>query len=74
MRYPLTPNWTFTNITAGEPVFNPGQADFQNFELPSSDQPGLIAKICQYVGIEIREADVYKFGATEQSVDTQQTN
>lgn len=74
VRYPLTPNWTFTNITAGEPVFNPGQADFQNFELPSSDQPGLIAKICQYVGIEIREADVYKFGATEQSVDTQQTN
>jgi len=30
-----------------------------------SDEPALIAKICQYVGIEIREADVYNFGNQE---------
>jgi len=48
--------------------------DFQEFELPNSDEPTLIAKICQYVGIEIREAEVYNFGATEESNDTQETS
>jgi hypothetical protein len=66
IRYPLTPRWTWTNLAVGEPQFDPTQADFQEFELPDSDEPTLIAKICQYVGIEIREADVYNFGKTEE--------
>ena len=33
--------------------------------------PGLIAKICQYIGIEIREADVYEFGQQEIVQDNQ---
>ena len=75
IRYPLVPNWTFSLVTNGEPVFNPSAAlGFQDFELPLSDEPGLIAKICQYVGIEIREADVYKFGATEIAEENQQTS
>ena len=44
------------------------------FELPSSDEPALVAKICQYVGIEIREAEVVQFGQTEEQVDTQETS
>jgi len=66
IRYPLTPRWTWTNLVIGEPQFDPTQTDFQEFELPDSDEPTLIAKICQYVGIEIREADVYNFGKTEE--------
>jgi len=65
VRYPLPPKWTYALITLGEPVFDPSQADYQDFELPLSDEPTLVAKICQYVGIEIREADVYQFGAGE---------
>ena len=51
--------------------FNASALDFQDFELPLSDEPGLIAKICQYVGIEIREADVYNFGSTEEVQENQ---
>jgi len=33
--------------------------------------PGLVAKICQYIGIEIRESDVYQFGTQEIVQDNQ---
>jgi hypothetical protein len=66
IRYPLDPRWTWITLSVGEPQFDPSQPDFQEFELPESDEPTLIAKICQYVGIEIREAEVYNFGKTEE--------
>tara|TARA_R110002012_G_scaffold142481_2_gene300557 strand:- start:1743 stop:2705 length:963 start_codon:yes stop_codon:yes gene_type:complete len=74
IRYPFVPKWTYVDLGLGEPVFNANQPDFQDFELPDSDEPTLIAKICQYVGIEIREADVYNFGKTEETSDTQETS
>ena len=74
IRYPFAPRWTYLNLGLGEPQFDASQPDFQEFELPDSDEPSLIAKICQYVGIEIREADVYNFGATEEGNDTQETS
>ena len=74
IRYPFSPKWTYVELGLGEPVFNANQPDFQDFELPDSDEPTLIAKICQYVGIEIREADVYNFGKAEENNDTQETS
>ena len=73
IRYPLAPKWTYQTVggTSGSPEFDSGQADYQDFELPLSDEPGIIAKICQYVGIEIREADVYRFGKQEIVEDNQ---
>ena len=67
IRYPLPPKWTYLTVggTSGSPEFDSSQADYQDFELPQSDEPGLVAKICQYIGIEIREADVYQFGKQE---------
>ena len=55
-------------------MFDQSQADYQDFELPISDEPALIAKICQYVGIEIREAEVVQFGQGEEALDTQETS
>jgi hypothetical protein len=74
VRYPLTPRWTWQNLGLGEPIFDATQADFQEFELPDSDEPTLVAKICQYVGIEIREAEVYNFGKTEENNEIQETS
>ena len=70
IRYPLPPQWTYTSLQSGEPLFNAASTSYQNFELPVSDEPGLIAKICQYVGIEIREEDVFKFGQQEEINET----
>jgi hypothetical protein len=74
IRYPRDPNWTWATLQGGEPLFDETQADYQDFELPLSDEPALIAKICQYVGIEIREPEVYSFGTSEEQVDTQETS
>ena len=71
IRYPKPPQWTYTSLSGGEPLYNPSAAGAQDFELPLSDEPGLIAKICQYVGIEIREAEVYQFGQNEEVQDNQ---
>ena len=70
IRYPKDPKWTFVSLSGGEPLFDPSQSDFQDFELPLSDQPQLIMKICQYVGIEIREDEVVKFAQEEEIIDT----
>ena len=72
VRYPLPPNWTYATLLAGEPLFDPTSADYQDFELPLSDEPILIAKICQYVGLEIREKDVIEFGQNAEIMDNQQ--
>ena len=72
VRYPLPPNWTYATLLAGEPLFDPTAADYQDFELPLSDEPMLVAKICQYVGLEIREADVLAFGQNLEITENQQ--
>jgi len=71
VRYPIPPKWTYSALNTGEPLFDQGQADYQDFELPLSDEPGIVAKICQYIGIEIRESQVYQFGKTEEVQDNQ---
>ncbi len=67
VRYPNDPNWTyFDALTGGEPIFNEGAADYQNFELPESDEPNLVNKILQYAGISIREMAVAEFGKVQE--------
>jgi hypothetical protein len=74
IRYPNAPKWTWVELIGGEPLFNASATDYQDFELPLSDEPSLVAKICQYVGIEIREAEVANFGIAEEQADTQETS
>jgi len=74
IRYPLPPQWTYLNTSGNDPIFNPADPLYQNFELPASDEPNLVAKILQYIGVEIREGEVYQFGATEENLDTQETS
>jgi|TARA_R110002096_G_scaffold96413_1_gene215198 hypothetical protein len=72
VRYPLAPTWTYNTLLAGgAPLFNQSLSGYQDFELPESDKSGLVAKICQYVGIEIREGDVYRFGQSEDLIASQ---
>ncbi len=66
-RYPKDPKWTYITLASGTPVFNSTQADFQDFELPLSDEPYLVSKILQYAGVSIREADIVQFGKAEET-------
>ena len=74
VRYPVTPKWTYsTALQAQGPVFNQSAGDYQDFELPLDNLNDLVIKICQYAGVEIREAMVVQYAqAEEQQNNTQQ--
>ena len=72
IRYPKDPKWTYVTLYNGEPLFDQTASDYQDFELPIDDANDLVAKILQYAGISIREADVFEFGKIdEQQLDNQ---
>lgn len=58
VRYPKDPKWTFATLAGGQPVFDQTQADYQDFELPLSDEPSIVNKILEMAGLSIREMDV----------------
>lgn len=66
IRFPRDPKWTYVNIVDGEPVFNQGANDYQDFELPLDDFPDLVVKILQYCGLTIREAEVVAMSNSEE--------
>jgi hypothetical protein len=72
IRYPKDPNWTYATLTAGEPLFDESALDYQDFELPLSDQVNLINKILQYAGMSIREIPLVQFAQAEELADDKQ--
>ncbi len=72
IRYPNDPKWTYVTLYDGEPMFDQTQSDYQDFELPIDDSNNLVAKILQYAGVSVREADVFSFGQIEEQIQNQQ--
>ena len=72
IRYPKDPNWTYATLAAGEPLFDESALDYQDFELPLSDQVNIINKILQYAGMSIREIALTQFGQAEEQMDDKQ--
>lgn len=71
IRKPKDPKWTYTTLVNGEPVFDQGASDYQDFELPGIDEPSLVAKILQYAGISIREKDIYQSALQDEMKEKQ---
>ena len=71
IRYPNDPKWTYVTLYGGEPLFDQSQGDYQDFELPIDDINNLVAKILQYAGVSIREADVFQFGQAQEQQQNQ---
>jgi len=74
VRYPLDPKWTYQTLTGGQPLFDQSQADYQDFELPLSDETDLVISILKYAGLSIREADVVQAADAQQKMETIQEN
>ena len=74
IRYPRTPKWTYNPslLVGGEPLFDPSISDYQDFELPASDEPFLVNKILQYAGISIREGEVVQMAKADEVQDKQE--
>jgi len=72
IRYPKDPKWTYVSLSQGEPLFDESSADYQDFELPLSDQVNLVNKILQYAGMSIREIPLVQFGQSEEEIENKQ--
>lgn len=70
IRTPKTPKWTYV-LVGGNPVYNAGAGDLQDFELSEVMFPLLVAKIMAYCGISIKENDVAAI-ADNEGVQTEQ--
>jgi len=66
IRFPYVPKWTYVSLTNGEPAFDDTAVDYQDFELPSDDEPNLVNKILQYAGMSIREIAAVQFAQSEE--------
>lgn len=73
VRYPIDPEWTYNTISGGEPIFDPTNAQFQDFEIPYEEFPNLVSKILQYAGLSIRESEVVQDAKAEEVQTAQQT-
>lgn len=71
IRRPKDPKWTYVSMAGGEPLFDSSAADYQDFELPATDEPLLVNKILQYVGISLREGDLYKSAQQDEMIEQQ---
>ena len=71
IRYPKDPKWTYVALSGGEPSFNASSPDYQDFEIPISDEPTLVLKILQYAGMSIREIAATQFGQGLENLETQ---
>jgi len=56
---------------SGSPIFNQSATDYQDFELPFSDQVEMTLKILQYAGVNIREPEVVQFASGQEAVNNQ---
>lgn len=73
IRKPLDPKWTYFSLggSDSEPAFNQGANDYQDFELPATDEKNITMRILKYAGISIREADLYNAGVAEETKESQ---
>jgi hypothetical protein len=72
IRLPRDPKWTYSTLSGGEPVFNQGALDYQDFELPGEYESQLAVKILQYAGISIGESELVQAAKSEEIQDKQE--
>ena len=63
--------WNYT-IVNEKPVYNASNSS--NFDLPSEEQPDLVAKILKLAGISIEDPQLYQAGGQEEQQNIQQEN
>lgn len=74
VRYPRIPNWTYSTIANGEPIFNVNDPLYQDFEVSASEMYKLVMMICQYCGVQIREPEVVQYAMAQEQLVEQNDN
>ena len=72
VRKPHQPNWTYVIIDGETASFNPGAADWRDFELHDSEENELVVKILQLAGVTIKDPGLIQAAAQEEIKNVQQ--
>ncbi|MEN9655115.1 MAG: Cellulophaga phage phi46:3 [Bacteroidota bacterium] len=73
LRKPLIANWTYIVINGSE-LFNPSASDFQDIDLHPSEENNVVMRTLKRFGVNLKEEDLYKATATEETQDFNQDN
>lgn len=58
LRKPKFPNWTYFELSTGDPIFDPSNPNFQDIELHESEFYNVVIRTLSHFGINLRERDV----------------
>ena len=64
LRTPSQPNWTYFELSNGDPVFNPANPSYQDFELHESEFSNIVLRMLSHFGLNLREGDVINVAET----------
>lgn len=64
VRTPSMPNWTYFTLPNNEPMFNPANPNYQDFELHESEFSNIVLKMLSYFSINLRESEVIQIAET----------
>lgn len=64
LRTPKQPNWTYFELSSGDPVFNPANPSYQDFELHDSEFSNIVLRMLSHFGLNLREAEVINIAET----------
>jgi len=64
LRTPKAPNWTYFELSNGEPMFNPANPSYQDFELHESEFSNIVLRMLSHFGLNLRESEVIQVAET----------
>ena len=72
IRYPKDPKWTWVSLVGGEPQFNQGAGDYQDFEVAQDDEANLTIKILQYAGVQLGDNELVQAAKSDEVQEKQE--
>lgn len=73
LRSPLIPKWTYIVIDGAE-IFNPSAGDFQDIDMDPSEESDIITRVCEKMGINLKERDLQVTASNSETQEFNQQN
>lgn len=73
LRNPLIPKWTYTKFNNVE-MFNPDASDFQDIDMHPSEEEDIINRVCEKMGINLKERDLQVTASNNETQEFNQQN
>lgn len=73
LRNPLMPKWTY-QVVGGAELFDPSANDFQDIDMPESEEEDLVNEVALFFGVNLKEPDVVQVMTNTENTETNLEN